>query len=78
MMQMSHHAGVKAVMLPLYAANDGAADNGAGGLSPVSMARYLRETNPLNAHCFALQMQEQSAWANDAWGAYWGDVARLV
>lgn len=73
MMQMSHHAGTNIVVLPRTPQR-----SEAGNLSPTSMARYLRETNPFNAHCFALQMQEQSAWANDSWGAYWGDVARLV
>jgi hypothetical protein len=48
------------------------------GISPVAMAGYLRETNPLNARCFALEMQRQTAWANESWGEYWGDVARLI
>lgn len=73
MMQMSHHAGANIVVLPRIADR-----SETDSLSPVSMARYLRETSPLSAHCFALQMQKQSAWANDSWGTYWGDVASLV
>jgi hypothetical protein len=50
----------------------------ADGLSPAIMARYLRETNPRSARCFALEMQERAGWANETWDAYWADVARLV
>ena len=47
-------------------------------LSPTAMAGYLRQTHPMNARCFALEMQDQAAWANESWGEYWGDVARLL
>jgi hypothetical protein len=72
MLQTSHHAGANVVVmrpLPMTAGE---------GLSPAVMARYLRETKSLNARCFALEMQERTAWANEAWGEFWGDVARLV
>jgi hypothetical protein len=47
-------------------------------LAPAAMAQHLRETNPASARCFALEMREQVAWANEEWGEYWEDVARLV
>jgi hypothetical protein len=73
MMQTSHQIGGMAATLT---ARDAVMTG--GSLSPIVMARYLRETNPLRARCFALEMQEQAAWANESWGEYWGDVARLV
>jgi hypothetical protein len=48
------------------------------GFSPAVMAGYLRETNPLGARYFALEMQERAGWANESWDAYWAAVARLV
>ena len=47
-------------------------------LSPAAMARYLRRTNGDAALCFAQAIYEDAAWANEAWGAYWADVVRLV
>ncbi len=48
-------------------------------LAPAAMARYLRRTNGAAAAlCFAQAIYEDSAWANDDWGAYWADVMRLV
>ncbi len=73
MMQTSHQiGGTAAVQMAGLAVMD------RDGLSPMVMARYLRETNPRSARCFALEMQKQTAWANESWGEYWGDVARLV
>ena len=46
--------------------------------SPAAMARYLRRTTGAAALCFAQAIYEDSAWANDDWGAYWADVVRLV
>jgi hypothetical protein len=70
--EVVHQAGSNVVVLmPRRAA---AAD----GFSPSIMAGYLRETNPLGARSFALEMQERAAWANESWGAYWAAVARLV
>ncbi|MEJ1976137.1 MAG: hypothetical protein WDN49_08595 [Acetobacteraceae bacterium] len=46
--------------------------------SPADMARHLRRTSPEGARCFALAMHKDVAWANDDWGAFWADVARLV
>ena len=69
----AHHAGSNVVVLtPRRSAAP------AGGLSAAVMAHYLRETNAGNARCFALQMQVQTAWANESWGDYWADVARMV
>jgi hypothetical protein len=73
MLQTSHQMGGPAVvMMPSQAVMT------RDGLSPLAMANYLLETNPLSARCFALEMQKQAAWANEAWGEYWGDVAQLV
>ncbi len=47
-------------------------------LSPAAMAHYLRRVEPLSALCFAEAMYEGAAWANEAWGAYWAAVVRLV
>ena len=47
-------------------------------LSPEGMARYLRRTAGTAALCFARAIYEDAAWANEAWGAYWADVVRLV
>jgi hypothetical protein len=77
MLQTSHeareYAGSNVVVLPLRRSAP-AAD----GLSPAVMAGYLRETNPIGARCFALEMQERAGWANESWDAYWAAVARLV
>ncbi len=51
---------------------------GAAAFTPDAMAQYLRRTNGDAALCFAQAMHDGSAWANDAWGAYWADVVRLV
>ena len=47
-------------------------------LSPAAMARYLRRTNGEAALCFAQAIYEDAAWANEAWGAYWADVVRMI
>jgi len=47
-------------------------------LSPADMARRLRQTYSEDARCFAATIHEDSAWANERWGAYWADVLRLV
>jgi len=72
-MQTSHQFGSNIVsfMPARPAAND-------DGLSPAVMAQYLREMNPTGARCFALEMHERVAWANESWGAYWAEIARLV
>ena len=45
---------------------------------PAAMARHLRRTEPEAARCFAQAMHDDAAWANEAWGAFWADVVRLV
>ena len=45
---------------------------------PQAMAGHLRRTSGTAALCFAQAMHDGSAWANEAWGAYWADVIRLV
>ncbi len=47
-------------------------------LSPAAMAQHLRRTSGSAALCFAQAMHEGSAWANEAWGAYWADVIKAV
>ena len=47
-------------------------------LSPAAMALHLRRSSGDAAYCFAVAMHEDAAWANEAWGAYWADVMRLV
>ena len=49
-----------------------------GALSPSAMAQHLRRTSGSAALCFAKAMHEGSAWASDAWGAYWADVIKAV
>jgi hypothetical protein len=68
----AHHAGSNVVLLTTRPPAP------AAGLSAAAMARYLRETSAASARCFALEMQERAAWANESWGDYWADVARLV
>ena len=51
---------------------------GRNTLSPAAMAHYLRRVDPLSALCFAEAMYEGAAWANEAGGAYWAAVVRLV
>ncbi len=46
--------------------------------SAYAMAKYLRRTSGSAARCFAQAMHDDSAWANERWGAYWADVVRLV
>jgi hypothetical protein len=49
-----------------------------GPLSPATMARHLRETDPRSARRFARAMHDRVAWANESWGAFWADVERLI
>ena len=49
-----------------------------GVLSPAAMATYLRRTGGDAAPCFAQAMYDEAAWANEAWGAYWAEIVRLV
>ena len=69
MTQLSHQIATEAVA---------SASHREASLPPATMARHLRQSHAEDAYCFALEMQEQVAWANEAWGAYWGAVARLV
>ena len=72
-MQTSHHVAAQIIPLASYLTSPRQ-----DALSPAVMAQYLRETNPDSARCFAREMHDRVAWANEAWGAYWADVAELV
>ena len=47
-------------------------------LGPAAMARYLRRVNGDAALCFARDLHEKAAWANESWGEYWAAVIRMV
>lgn len=75
-MQVSHQVDAVAAPVAPFAPDRSASMD--GPLSPAAMARMLRETNPLGARCFALEMHERVAWANESWGEFWAEVARLA
>jgi hypothetical protein len=69
-MQVAQHQPIGALIPALFADEP--------ATCPAAMARYLRRTSGDAAYCFARAMHEDSAWANEDWGAYWADVMRLI